>query len=262
MKDIKNLTYYLKKDKQALDGNLRLDAINSFLGHAFHTLLQCELDIHLGYNKNSSIEKNTLNRRNGYTKKKIKGSFGEIELKIPRDRDGSFNPFIIKKRNKEIDAILEMIFGLFSIKLKEKDGLTFLSDLYKDEFSTDQISDIYRSFNLYCKKNKIFWDLDEQYENLFIDKVYFSALNKKNKKKRIPLLVLTGVKDNKSRILGIYLVKTNSQNRFLKIFNNLKERGLLSVDNVVLESNLIIESALSYVYEDTKIVYPIKEDSI
>ena len=63
-------------------------------------MLNAEMDAHLGYDKNSSESKDASNRRNGYGEKKIQGSFGETTISVPRDREGSFEPVVVKKASK------------------------------------------------------------------------------------------------------------------------------------------------------------------
>ena len=76
------------------------DALKDLFGPLFESMLQGEMNNHLGYDSNNKGPKETTNRRNGYTKKTLKTSQGEIEIESPRDRDGSFEPVIVPKRKK------------------------------------------------------------------------------------------------------------------------------------------------------------------
>lgn len=76
------------------------DALKDLFGSLFESMLQGEMNNHLGYDSNNKGPKETTNRRNGYTKKTLKTSQGEIEIESPRDRDGSFEPVIVPKRKK------------------------------------------------------------------------------------------------------------------------------------------------------------------
>ena len=71
----------------------------------FEAMLQGEMNNHLGYESNDHGIKMTDNRRNGYTNKKIKTSAGEVDIKVPRDRDSSFEPQLIPKRQKDVSEI-------------------------------------------------------------------------------------------------------------------------------------------------------------
>lgn len=76
------------------------DALKDLFGPLFESMLQGEMNNHLGYESNDKGIKQTENRRNGYTKKTLKTSHGEVEIESPRDRDGSFEPVLVPKRKK------------------------------------------------------------------------------------------------------------------------------------------------------------------
>ena len=76
------------------------NALKDIFGPMFEAMLQGEINSHLGYESNDHGAKTTENRRNGYTNKKIKTSGGEVDIKVPRDRDLSFEPMLVPKRKK------------------------------------------------------------------------------------------------------------------------------------------------------------------
>ena len=92
------------------------DALNDFLGQlqkrGIEKMLEGELDGHLGYYKHEQSANS--NSRNGYGKKKIRTSYGESEISVPRDRDASFNPMIVPKRENMVDGIEEVIVSLYA----------------------------------------------------------------------------------------------------------------------------------------------------
>ena len=75
-------------------------------------MLECELDGHLDYDKNQ--KSGSGNTRNGYSQKKVRSSYGEDTIKVPRDRDGSFNPMIVPKRKNMVDGIENVIVSLYA----------------------------------------------------------------------------------------------------------------------------------------------------
>ena len=75
------------------------NALKDIFGPMFEAMLNGEMDHHLGYSSNDHGAKNTENRRNGYIEKTVRTSQGNVEIKSPRDRDGSFEPQVIPKRN-------------------------------------------------------------------------------------------------------------------------------------------------------------------
>ena len=81
------------------------DALKDILGPMFEALLQGEMNSHLGYSNNERGEKETANRRNGYTKKTLKTTAGDVPIEVPRDRDGTFEPMVVPKRKRDVSDI-------------------------------------------------------------------------------------------------------------------------------------------------------------
>ena len=81
------------------------EALRDIFGPMFEAMLQGEMEGHLGYKSNDRATKGSPNRRNGYTNKTVKTSMGDIEIRTPRDREGSFEPQIIPKRTKDVSGI-------------------------------------------------------------------------------------------------------------------------------------------------------------
>ena len=120
------------------------EELNDFLSQiqkrGIEQLLEGELDSHLGYEKNQVSENN--NYRNGHTSKKIKTSFGETEIVVPRDRESTFNPMLIPKRKNIIDGIENVIISLYSKGMSNSDIEEQIREVYNFEVSTSTISRI------------------------------------------------------------------------------------------------------------------------
>src|SRR5690606_19112119 len=98
--------------KQFKSGKQLHDFMGEIQKRAIEKMLEGELDGHLGYEKNEQSD--SKNARNGYGKKKIRTSYGETEIKVPRDRDASFNPMIVPKRESMVEGIEEVIVSLYA----------------------------------------------------------------------------------------------------------------------------------------------------
>ena len=85
------------------------NALKDIFGPMFEAMLQGEMNSHLGYESNDHGAKSTDNRRNGYTNKKVKTSAGEVDIKVPRDRDSSFEPELVPKRQKNVPYLFRSI---------------------------------------------------------------------------------------------------------------------------------------------------------
>ena len=94
-------------------------------------MLEAELDEHLGYEKNSVLGNNSGNSRNGYGKKTIKSEWGESEINVPRDRNGSFDPQVIEKRQTRTDDIETRVLAMYAKGMSTRDIEDHLKDIYR-----------------------------------------------------------------------------------------------------------------------------------
>ena len=90
------------------------NAMKDIFGPMFETMFQGEMNSHLGYESNDHGAKSTENRRNGSTSKKIQTSSGEVDIKVPRDMDSSFEPRLVPKRQKDVSEIEEKVLAKIS----------------------------------------------------------------------------------------------------------------------------------------------------
>ena len=105
-------------------------------------MLKAELDEHLGYERYEQNPKETTNRRNGSTKKTVRSRDGELELNIPRDREGSFEPQIIPKGQKDVSEIQEKVMSMYAKGLSDRDISAIIQDIYGFTLSHETISRI------------------------------------------------------------------------------------------------------------------------
>ena len=120
------------------------DALRDIFGPMFEALLQGEMDAHLGYKSNDRGAKDSSNRRNGYTDKTVKSGMGDIEIRTPRDREGSFEPQIIPKRTRDVSGIENQVLSMYARGLSQRDIAETVQDIYGFEISHETISAITR----------------------------------------------------------------------------------------------------------------------
>ena len=107
-------------------GNLKTAGdLHSYLKDMFkdalQEMLEAELDVELGYSKGDKINKQTDNRRNGYTEKTVKTNYGEIPIEVPRDRNGEFEPIVVPKNKRDISGIEEKVISLYARGMSTRD---------------------------------------------------------------------------------------------------------------------------------------------
>ncbi len=108
------------------------------------TALEAELDEHLGYPKHAVEGRNTGNSRNGTRSKTVLTEVGEVELEVPRDRDGSFEPKIVRKRQRRMSGVDELVISLAAKGLTTGEIAAHFADVYGAEVSKDTISPDHR----------------------------------------------------------------------------------------------------------------------
>jgi transposase-like protein len=129
----------IKEGKEvSLDGIL--DEFKSLLRETIQIASEVEMDDHLGYEKHQISENS--NYRNGHNKKTLKSKYGDVEVAIPRDRDGSFEPQLIKKRETLLNGSEDLILSLYTKGMSVRDIQHHLDDLYGYELSEQTISNI------------------------------------------------------------------------------------------------------------------------
>jgi hypothetical protein len=146
------------------------DALKDLLGGTIQEMLESEMDEHLGY---SAYERSdNTDYRNGKKTKKIRGNFGETEIEVPQDRDGTFEPKLVKKRQKDISGIEQKIISLYAKGMTTRQISETIEDIYGFEVSDGLVSDITDRLLPQIED----WQkrpLDEVYPIVFIDAVHF-----------------------------------------------------------------------------------------
>ena len=204
--------------------------LNSFLQQlqkrATEKILEGELDAHLDYAKNQPAQ--STNRRNGYGTKTIKNSCGEAEIKVPRDREGSFDPQLIPKRKGMAAGIESIIISLYAKGMSNYDIEEQIKDLYDIQVSTSTISRITDAI----KSDIIAWQnrpLEEQYLIVWMDGIIFKVReNSKVINKTVYIAVGLRI-DGKKEVLGLWLGKNESSSFWMSVLTDIKARGVQDI---------------------------------
>lgn len=118
------------------------DALKDIFGPMFEAMLQGEMDSHLGYQNNERGEKQSANRRNGYTSKTLKTTAGNVPIQVPRDRNGSFEPVVVPKRKRDVSAIDDKVLAMYAKGMSQRDIAETIEDIYGFEISHETVSEI------------------------------------------------------------------------------------------------------------------------
>ena len=224
------------------------DALKDLFGPLFESMLQGEMNNHLGYESNDKGIKQTENRRNGYTKKTLKTSHGEVEIESPRDRDGSFEPVLVPKRKKDVSAIEEKVLAMYARGMSQRDISKTVEDIYGFSVSHEMISDITDAIlpELEEWRNR---PLKKCYPFLFVDCMYVSLRHDYEVNQTAVYVILGYDLRGHKEILVLWLSPTESKNQWMQIFDELKARGLEDVFFISMDG-------VSGLEEGAKAIFP------
>ena len=204
------------------------EALKEIFGPIFESMLQGEMNHHLGYESNNKDYKETDNRRNGYGKKTLKTTKGEIAIEVPRDRDASFEPQIIGKRQRDVSEIERKVLAMYARGMSQRDISKTIEDIYGFNVSHEMISDITDVVLPEVEQ----WQnrtLEKCYAFLFVDCMYVTIRNGYEAKEYAVYTILGVNLQGQKSILGIWLSESESKNQWMKIFDELKNRGVEDV---------------------------------
>ena len=190
---------------------------------ALEQMLEGELDDHLGYDKHQNSANS--NSRNGHTTKKIKSSQGETEIQVPRDRDSSFQPMIIKKRESFIDGVENIIISMYAKGMSNSDIEEHISELYGYDISTTKISRITDRVtnDIASWQNRA---LEPVYLIVWMDGIVFKV-RENSKVINKTMYIAVGLRtDGRKEVLGLWLGKNESSAFWMTVLTDIKARGV------------------------------------
>lgn len=203
------------------------DALKELMKDFIQETLEAELDSELGYEKYDKNINND-NSRNGYSKKKVKSSFGEIELDIPRDRNSEFEPKIVPKYSRDISNLEEKVISMYGLGMTTRDINKHIQEIYGVEVSSEMVSKITDKIIPLIEEWKA-RPLEEVYYFTFLDAIHFSVKEDKSIVKKAAYIVLGVNSEGKKDILGIYIGANESAKFWLMVLNDLKSRGVKDI---------------------------------
>lgn len=230
-----------------------MQAMKDLFRDAIQQVMESELDVELGYEKSkrmSESEKDNLskNYRNGYSKKTVKTQLGEIEVKVPRDRNGEYDPKIIGKYSRNADGMEEKILSLYACGMSQRDISEQIKNLYDVEISPELVSKI--SEKIMPEVNE--WQnrpLESVYPFVFMDAIHYKVKENHQYITKAAYVVLGINMEGSKDILGIWIGEHESSKFWLNVLTELKSRGVRDV-------YLFCVDGLSGFREAIEAVYP------
>ena len=225
------------------------DALKDLLGRTIESMLTAELDNHLGYDPYERTD--SANARNGKKQKTLRSKYGEIPIEVPQEREGSFEPQIVKKRQKDISSIEDKIISMYAKGLTTRQISEQIEDIYGFEVSDGMISDI---------TDKLLPDIQDWqqgplssvYPIIFIDAVHFSVRDNHVIKKLAAYVILGINEDGRKEVLSIQIGENESSKYWLSILNELKNRGVKDILILCADGLSVIKESINVAFPNTE----------
>ena len=227
--DSKNFKKLLMDQVRAGGGTQAMDTKQLFQAMIKDTLeafLELELEEHLGYPKHDVEGRGSGNSRNGVTSKTVRGDFGQVEIETPRDRNSSFEPKIVAKRQSSVGNFQEAVISLYARGLTTREIEQHVKDIYGIEISPQFVSRATEEL----QQQIVDWQnrpLERVYPIIFVDGLRVAVRTEKGVLKKCVYTVLGVGASGKQEVLGLWIEETEGARFWLKVFNDLKARGVL-----------------------------------
>lgn len=215
--------------------------------------LEAELDDELGYSKYDYRNKNTDNSRNGHSSKRLRTSFGDAELSVPRDRKGEFEPQILKKNQTSVSQdIEEKILSMYAKGMTTSDIETHIQDIYGIVVSDTTVSRITDKILPIAKE----WQqrpLETTYAVVFLDAIHYHVRSEGQIVKKAVYIAIGVDLDGKKDVLGMWVGENESAKFWATVLNSLKNRGVEDIFIACTDNLTGFSSAIEAVYPKTEI---------
>ena len=224
-------------------------AMKKMFRDVIQTVMEVEMDEELGRERCQRSETSSApNYRNGYTKKTVKTQLGEVDIKVPRDRNGSFEPKIIGKYSRSAEGMEEKILALYSCGMSQRDIAEQIKELYDVEISPDLVTKISEKImpEVTAWQNR---PLEAVYPFIFMDAIHYKVREDHRYVTKAAYVVLGITMDDRKDILGVWIGEHESSKFWLNVLNDLKSRGVLDV-------YLFCTDGLCGMMEAIRAVYP------
>jgi len=245
---------YLKNiEVQVKDGADVNSDMKDMMSVLLEGVLDEELDEPLGYSKYDYRNKNTDNSRNGYSSKKMYTSYGDMDVAIPRDRNGEFEPQVIKKYQNTVTQDMEEKFiSMYAKGMTTTDIESHMRELYDIDISDSTISRVTDKVLPIVRE----WQerpLEEIYAVVFMDAIHYHVRSEGRIVKRAVYIALGIDMNGHKDVLGMYVGENESAKFWLSIMNGLKNRGVADILIACVDGLTGFPEAIGAVFPDTEV---------
>ena len=228
------------------------DALKDLLGGTIKEMMEAEMDEHLGYGKSERADRSEINDyRNGTKQKQVNSSYGPMTIDVPQDRNSTFVPQVVRKRQKDISDIDQKIISMYAKGMTTSQVSDTLMDIYGFEVSEGFISDVTDKLLPQIEE----WQnrpLDEIYPVLFIDAIHYSVRDNGVIRKLAAYVILGINLEGRKEVLTIEVGQNESAKYWLSVLNGLKNRGVKDILIICADGLTGIKEAINAAFPKTE----------
>ena len=208
-----------------------MQAMKEMFRDVIEQVMEVEMDDELGRERCQRADEpegQAKNYRNGYSKKTVKTQLGEVEIKVPRDRQGNYEPKIIGKYDRNAEGMEEKILALYACGMSQRDIAEQIKELYDVEISPELVTKISEKImpEVTAWQNR---PLESIYPFVFMDAIHYKVKEEHRYITKAAYVVLGITMDGRKDILGVWIGEHESSKFWLNVLNELKSRGVMDV---------------------------------
>ena len=237
--------YKTIKDLMAPDG-----LIKQLMKAAIEGMLEGEMEEHLGYAKHA--DKGTGNSRNGKSSKKVRTSVGDVDLSIPRDREGEFEPQVVKKHQRDISDFDEQIISMYAKGMTTRDIQNHVLELYGTDISPSLVSIITDKVMGIASE----WQnrpLESIYVAVFFDAIHYKVRENGKVVCKASYTAMGITLEGKRDILGIWIGEHEGARFWLGVFTELQQRGIKDIFITCIDGLKGVPAAIRSIFPKTEV---------
>jgi len=227
-------------------------ALKELFKDTIQEMLEAELETDLGYSKSEKTGTSDQNRRNGHSTKTVRSEYGELDLTVPRDRIGTFEPVVVKKHQKSVTGIEDQILSLYAKGVSTREIQDHLQNLYGIEVSPTLISNVTAKIMPMVKE----WQnrpLQSVYAIAFLDAIHFKVRQDGLIQNKAAYMAIGVDMDGNKDVLGMWIGETESSKFWLSVLNELKNRGVQDILIICVDNLTGFSEAIGASFPDTEI---------
>jgi len=226
--------------------------LQKLIGKMVEKMLEQEITEHLGYPKHDKSGYWSGNSRNGHTTKELIGSYGPVDIEVPRDRNSTFEPQLVKKRQRNISSFDNKIISMYAKGMTNRDIQDHIYELYGAEISPTMISNITQKI-LHVAEEWQARPLETIYPVVFFDAIHYKVREEGKVLSKAAYTCLGVGLDGKKSILGIWIGENEGAKFWLRVCSELKNRGVRDIFIACIDGLKGFPESITEVFPKTEI---------